>query len=110
MAVGIGVSINNARAVLEALAGRDSSFRRTPKYNLERDEPIARRRYRITINRDTWFELAFAVYFAVATGALMSAGSWGAVPFLLLFEFGFAYTSISTIAQAFHGKLKQQRV
>jgi len=110
MAVGIGLSINNARAVLEALARRESSFRRTPKYNLGRDEPISRRRYRITVNRDTWIELAFALHFAVATGAVLSVGSWGAVPFLLLFEFGFAYTSISTIAQAFQGKLKEQRV
>jgi hypothetical protein len=110
MAIGIGLSINNARAVLEALAGKESSFRRTPKYNLGQHEPIARRRYRMTINRDTWIELAFAVYFAVATGAVISAGSWGAVPFLLLFEFGFAYMSISTIAQAFHVKLEEQRV
>ena len=102
MAVGIGLSINNARAVLEALAGKESSFRRTPKYNLGSGEPIARRRYRITINSDTWIELALAVYFAVATGAVMSAGMWGAVPFLLLFEFGYAYTSISTFVQAFH--------
>ena len=110
MAVGIGLSINNARAVLEALLGMESSFRRTPKYNLGRDEAISGRQYRVTINRDTWIELAFALYFAVATGAALSAGLWGAVPFLLLFEFGFGYTSISTIAQAFHGKLKEQRV
>ncbi|MCH7781225.1 MAG: glycosyl transferase family 2, partial [Acidobacteria bacterium] len=110
MAVGIGLSINNARAVLEALAGQESAFRRTPKYNLGRDEPISRRRYRITINRDTWIELALAIYFAVATGVVISAGMWGAVPFLLLFEFGYAYMSISAIAQAFHQGLEQQRV
>jgi len=108
MAVGIGLSINNARAVLEALAGQESPFRRTPKYNLARDETLRKRRYRITINRDTWIELSFAVYFAVATGAAISAGFWGAVPFLLLFEFGFAYTALSTIAQAFQRKLEQQ--
>ncbi len=110
MAIGIGLSINNARAVLEALAGRQSGFRRTPKYNLKRREQLARRRYRITINRDTWIELALAIYFAVATGAVMSAGNWGAVPFLLLFELGFAYTSISTIAQAFQGELEEQGI
>ncbi len=110
MAIGIGLSINNARAVLEALAGRESSFRRTPKYNLDRSDQLAQRRYRITINRDTWIELLLAVYFAVATGAVMSAGSWGAVPFLLLFELGFAYTSISTIAQAIQTGLEEQGV
>ena len=110
MAVGIGLSINNTRAVLEALVRHESPFYRTPKYNLGGNESIARRRYRIRINRDTWIELALAVYFAVATGAAISAGLAGAVPFLLLFEFGYAYTSISTIVQAFDRKLEQQRV
>jgi hypothetical protein len=99
MAVGIGLSINNARAVLEALAGRQSPFRRTPKYNLSSGEKPARRRYRGTVNRDTWIELALALYFAVATTAAMSVGLWAAVPFLLLFEVGYAYTALSTLFQ-----------
>ena len=53
MAVGIGLSINNARAVIEALAGQVSPFCRTPKYNLQGGEKISSRRYRITLNRDT---------------------------------------------------------
>jgi hypothetical protein len=109
MAVGIGLSINNARAVIEALLGRQSSFRRTPKYNLEPRESLSRRRYRATINPDTWIETALAVYFAVATAATAAAGFWSAVPFLLLFEFGYAYTSLSTIAHALDLRLKRQR-
>jgi len=108
MAIGIGLSINNARAVIEALRGKQSPFKRTPKYNLKSDESLARRKYRITINGDTWIELALAVWFAVATGATMSAGMWGAVPFLLLFEFGYGYTAISTIVQAIQPRLEQE--
>jgi len=100
MAVGIGLSINNARAVLEALAGRSSSFRRTPKYNLKSGEKLATRRYRVTINGDTWIELALAIWFAVGTSAIIAAGIWAAVPFLLLFEIGYAYTAISTLMQS----------
>ena len=100
MAVGIGLSVNNARAVIEALTGRRSAFRRTPKYNLARGEQLATRRYRTTINRDTWIELALAVWFAVGTSAVIAAGLWAAVPFLLLFEIGYAYTALSTLAQA----------
>ena len=37
---------------------------------------------------------------AVATTAAMLAGLWAAVPFLLLFEVGYAYTSLSTLLQA----------
>jgi cellulose synthase/poly-beta-1,6-N-acetylglucosamine synthase-like glycosyltransferase len=100
MAVGIGLSINNCRAVLEALSGRSSDFERTPKYNLRSPRSLRSRRYRGRINGDTLIELALAVYFAVATGTAIGAGLWAAVPFLLLFEVGYAYTSICTLVQA----------
>ena len=35
LAVGIGLSVNNAKAVLEALFGMQSEFTRTPKYRVE---------------------------------------------------------------------------
>ncbi|QDU33197.1 Beta-monoglucosyldiacylglycerol synthase [Poriferisphaera corsica] len=35
MAIGIGIAVNNAIAVLEALIGHDSAFVRTPKYNVQ---------------------------------------------------------------------------
>jgi cellulose synthase/poly-beta-1,6-N-acetylglucosamine synthase-like glycosyltransferase len=104
MAVGIGLSINNSRAVFEALRGQVSPFQRTPKYNLGSSEKLALRRYRVTLNRDTWIELAFAIYFAIGTGMAISAELWGAIPFLLLFELGYGYTAISTIAQSFTGQ------
>jgi cellulose synthase/poly-beta-1,6-N-acetylglucosamine synthase-like glycosyltransferase len=100
MAVGIGLSINNARAVLEALAGRVSEFRRTPKYNLSRGESLAARRYRGSINRDTWIELGLGVYFTVATAGVIASGLWGAVPFLALFLVGYSYTALTTLTQS----------
>ena len=41
MAVGIGLSINNSRAVLEAILGKPSEFKRTPKYNLSKGQKLA---------------------------------------------------------------------
>ena len=35
LSVGIGLSVNNAKAVMEALLGLDSEFTRTPKYRVE---------------------------------------------------------------------------
>ena len=35
MALGIGLTITNTRAVLEALMGQKSAFARTPKYRVE---------------------------------------------------------------------------
>jgi len=109
MAVGIGLSINNARAVLEALAGRESDFRRTPKYNLSSGEKPSARRYRVSLNADTWIELLLAVYFAVATSAAIAAGLWAAVPFLLLFEVGYAYTAIATLVQSAGREMRRPR-
>lgn len=100
MVVGIGLSINNARAVWEALIGKPSGFKRTPKYNLAHGATLAARRYRGRINRDTWIELGFALYFLVGTLGAAADGLWGALPFLLLFEAGFAYSAIVTIVQA----------
>ncbi len=100
MAVGIGLSINNARAVLEALRGMPSDFRRTPKYNLGPGERVTSRRYRTRVNRDTWVELGLALYFAAATSLALRDGLWGALPFLLLFEAGYTYTALSTLIQS----------
>ncbi|HSP92467.1 MAG TPA: cellulose synthase family protein, partial [Vicinamibacterales bacterium] len=36
MALGIGLAVNNTRAVIEALVGHESAFARTPKYGIER--------------------------------------------------------------------------
>ena len=97
MAVGIGLAINNARAVLEALCGRRSGFERTPKYNLVRGESTASRRYRVRPGRDRWIELSLAVWFALGIAWVGNRGLWAAVPFLLLFEVGYAYVALATL-------------
>ena len=100
MAVGIGLSVNNARAVLEALAGHVSEFRRTPKYNLKPGRSLKDRRYRSRVNTDTWIELGLALYFTVAVGMALVDGLWAAVPFLALFWIGYGYTALTALAQA----------
>jgi hypothetical protein len=100
MAVGVGLTINNSRAVLEALCGRRSTFLRTPKYALRSRRELAARRYRGRPTRDTWIELCFAAWFALAASAAALEGLWGGVPCLVFFEIGFGYTALTTIAQA----------
>ena len=104
MAVGIGISINNARAVVAGLSRRETEFRRTPKYALATGGPatLASRKYRARSGVDTWIELAFGVYFAGLVAAALADGLWGAVPFLTLFAAGFLYTAGMTLHQA-HG-------
>jgi cellulose synthase/poly-beta-1,6-N-acetylglucosamine synthase-like glycosyltransferase len=102
MAVGIGISINNARAVVSGLFRRETEFRRTPKYALAvaGDATLATRRYRARRGTETWIELAFGVYFAGLVVAALASGLWGAIPFLALFAAGFLYTAGLTLRQA----------
>jgi len=97
MAVGVGISINNARAVVVGVTRRETEFRRTPKYALDAGEGarIATRSYRARLGPDTWIELAIGLYFAGLVVAALADGLWGAVPFLALFAGGFLYTAIS---------------
>src|SRR5262249_15372956 len=69
MAVGIGLSVRNSKAVLEALFSVKSEFARTPKYKIEGQSGTFRAKsYR---NRAGWmpyFEVALGLYFAAAVG------------------------------------------
>jgi len=100
MAIGIGLSVNNARAVIEALSGRSSEFRRTPKYALARGERPGPRHEPSSLRFDTWIELALAAWFGAALAAAAARGLWPALPFLALFFCGFAYTGIETLREA----------
>jgi len=100
MVVGIGLSVNNARAVIGGVRRGPSEFRRTPKYNLGAHESLASRRYRGRIPRDTWIELAIAVAFAVAIGAAFAMRRFGIVPFFAMFLAGYGYTALTTLLQA----------
>ena len=102
MAVGIGISINNARAVVSGLSRSETEFRRTPKYALASDgaAALATRKYRAGRGIDTWIELALGCYFTGLVIAALADGLWGAVPFLSLFAAGFLYTAGLTLHQA----------
>jgi cellulose synthase/poly-beta-1,6-N-acetylglucosamine synthase-like glycosyltransferase len=101
MALGIGISINNARAVVAGLVGRETEFHRTPKYALEAEgtATLATRKYRARGGLDSWIELALGLYFAGLVVAALADGLWGAVPFLALFAGGFLYTAGSALGQ-----------
>jgi cellulose synthase/poly-beta-1,6-N-acetylglucosamine synthase-like glycosyltransferase len=100
LALGIGLSINNARAVVAGLGRNRSEFRRTPKYNLAPGETLASRRYRGSVGLDTWLELGIAAAFALAIVGAAAAGRWPVVPFFALFLVGYGYTGLVTLLQA----------
>ena len=104
MSIGIGLTVNNTRAVLEALFNRQSEFARTPKYRIEAqaDEWIGKK-YRQTFLVQPMIELALGLYFTATVFYALANGIYGTVPFLMLFQIGFLYTGLLSIVQQYAG-------
>lgn len=93
LALAIGMSVNNARGVLEAVLKKQSAFARTPKHGGLGNTQRGAVRY---VPARTWVPLVegfFAVYFAVCLVDAVVNARWTSVPFLLLFVGGFVYVS-----------------
>src|SRR5437667_143028 len=99
LALGIGLSLNNARAVLEALINHKSDFTRTPKYGIERKSQSWRScRYRPVKPMLPLAELGFAIYFTYFLWFAITHGQFLSVPFLLMFQCGFFYVFLASLA------------
>ena len=101
MALGIGLAVNNGRAAIEGLFGRDVEFVRTPKSGMtDASGPAPAPRYR---GRWAWhntFELAFAVYCTATLVVALATRSWASVPFVALFSSGFLYVGLTSLVEA----------
>lgn len=97
--LGIGMCLNNARAVVDGLLSRETPFERTPKYRIEkRRDQWKNKKYR---NKDwKWvpLELAFFIYFVLFFFYLVTEHSWVSLPLYLLFLLGFAFVSTVSIS------------
>ncbi len=100
MALGIGLTLTNSRAVLEALFGIKSSFKRTPKYRVEkRGEKSQAAKYRKRLGIVPWIELLIGSYFALTIWYAIDTGNYFTVPFLFLFFMGYWYTGLLSLLQ-----------
>jgi len=104
MSIGIGLTVNNTRAVLEALFRKETEFARTPKYRIEAqaDEWIGKK-YRQSVVVQPMIELALGLYFTATVFYALANGIYGTVPFLVLFQIGFLYTGLLSIVQQYAG-------
>ena len=102
MSIGIGLTINNTRAVLEALFRKETEFERTPKYRIEgqADEWIGKKYHQIVVAQPM-VELALGLYFTATVFYALANGIYGTVPFLMLFQIGFLYTGLLSVVQQF---------
>ncbi len=102
MSLGIGLSVCNTRAVLEALAGHVSPFHRTPKFRIERQgDGWKGKRYRSPVSGWALLEIAMGLYFAWTMVSLAQAKLYAPLPFFLLYLFGFLYVGVSSLLHAY---------
>src|SRR5438045_8864458 len=104
MSVGIGLSINNTRAVFEALFHKESEFARTPKYRIEGDaDEWVGKKYRQSVAVQPLVELALGLYFTATVFYALANGIYGKLPFLVLFQIGFFYQGLMSIVPQYDG-------
>jgi cellulose synthase/poly-beta-1,6-N-acetylglucosamine synthase-like glycosyltransferase len=102
MSIGIGLAVNNTKAVLEALFDKPSDFMRTPKYGIERkSDDWTGKKYHQIVAVQPMIELALGIYFTGTLFYALANGIYGTVPFLMLFQIGFLYTGLLSVLQQF---------
>jgi cellulose synthase/poly-beta-1,6-N-acetylglucosamine synthase-like glycosyltransferase len=100
MALGIGLTITNSKAVIEALIGKESAFARTPKYKVEsKKDKVAAAKYRKRLGWVPWIELLIGTYFALTVIYAFQNENYVTIPFLLLFVFGYWVTGLMSLLQ-----------
>jgi hypothetical protein len=100
MALGIGLTLTNTRAVMEALFGIKSSFKRTPKYRVQsKADKALGQKYRRRLGLVPWLELLVGSYFVLTCVYAFNSENYWTIPFLLLFVLGYWYTGLMSLLQ-----------
>ena len=101
MSLGIGLTITNTIAVMEALFGIQSAFKRTPKYRVQKkgEKSKGAAKYRKRLGLIPFIELLIGAYFALCIWYAVANENYFTIPFLLLFVIGYWYTGLLSLLQ-----------
>lgn len=100
MSLGIGLSVNNSKAVLESFFNYQTAFKRTPKFNIEmKKDRWAHKKYRGEKNLLPIIELVLGIYFTFNIYFAYVNKIYVSIPFLLIFQVGFFYIAFLSIFQ-----------
>jgi len=110
VAANMGIAINNTRALLEGLAGRQTPFVRTPKYALvDRSDPWQGKRYRVPATAWPLVEILLALWALATIGYAMRHGHYLAIPFLFLYVIGPGYLGMASVMQSWSARRRMRR-
>lgn len=113
LALGVGMAVNNAKAVLEAVCGQQSEFVRTPKFGESKEGALSIEKraagYKAlkSVLVPT-LELIFGLFFAGVEIFKLATGDIPAFFFMLPF-LGFFYTSFCSFARLWDGHVQRKR-
>jgi len=82
--IGFGISLSNARAVIEALLGRRTEFIRTPKRGLN-----SLKTYSLPRNALPWVEISLGLYCVVVLALALALDRPALGPFILVYIVGY---------------------
>jgi hypothetical protein len=92
MCLGTGISVNNTKAILEALFGFKTGFVRTPKYGIERKEDTwFGKLYSIPFSAISIIELMLGLYSLAGLLLFLLFSKYFISPFLFIYTAGFLY-------------------
>jgi cellulose synthase/poly-beta-1,6-N-acetylglucosamine synthase-like glycosyltransferase len=98
MSLGIGLGLNQAKAVIEGFFTDDKEFKRTPKLGVDATgKAVSKRAYKVPKSLISFLEAGFALYYFAALLSAIYMRKWASVPFLWLFFSGFAYMSLFSL-------------
>jgi cellulose synthase/poly-beta-1,6-N-acetylglucosamine synthase-like glycosyltransferase len=105
MSLGIGIGLNNAKAVFEAVWGairrKPSEFVRTPKYGVMGQNRAKLRSAGVLTLKRLWLpmlEVAFGVYMTTCILISLWYGfGFGTIPFLVIFAGGYFYVGFASL-------------
>ncbi len=100
MSLGIGLSVNNSRAVLGAFLNRQTEFQRTPKFKIEdKKDKWYHKRYRGRISPMVIMELFLGLYFTFNIYFAYVNKIYVSIPFLMIFQVGYFYVAFLSLYQ-----------
>jgi cellulose synthase/poly-beta-1,6-N-acetylglucosamine synthase-like glycosyltransferase len=92
LALGIGMCINNAWAVTEALVGHRTPFVRTAKYRIESFTDRWKGKLYRSMRKPSFFvELVLSLYMVAGLAVMVALREWTAIPYVALFVVGYTY-------------------
>ena len=102
LGIGIGLAVNNTKATLEALFGHQSPFVRTPKWAADHKKLNIKQfssLYRGGRGMLPLIEIFFGLYYSYTVYYCIIERLWVALPFMILFQWGFLYIGLMSLFQ-----------